>query len=163
MANELYIEVTPQDEKIAFLQDKRLNEFYQEKKGKNIVVGDIFVGTVRKILPGNNAAFVNIGLDKDAFVHYSDLGPNIKSFSKFSRTGLQGGLTGNGLQKFQFEPETLKTGNVSEVLKRNQQILVQILILLDNVNSLPLIFYHLQLFPNHRHIVLVNPFLKQPQ
>ncbi len=127
MANELYIEVTPQDEKIAFLQDKRLTEFYQEKKGKNIVVGDIFVGIVRKILPGNNAAFVNIGLDKDAFVHYSDLGPNIKSFSKFSRTGLQGGLTGNGLQKFQFEPETLKTGNVSEVLKRNQQILVQIL------------------------------------
>ena len=101
MANELYIEVTPQDEKIAFLQDKRLTEYYQEKKGKNIVVGDIFVGTVRKILPGNNAAFVNIGLDKDAFVHYSDLGPNIKSFSKFSRTGLQGGLSGNGLEKFQ--------------------------------------------------------------
>jgi ribonuclease G len=127
VANELYIEVTPQDEKIAFLQDKRLTEFYQEKKGKNVVVGDIFVGTVRKILPGNNAAFVNIGLDKDAFVHYSDLGPNIKSFAKFSRTGLQGGLTGNGLQNFQFEPETLKTGNVSEVLKKNQQILVQVL------------------------------------
>ncbi len=127
MANELYIEVTPQDEKIAFLQDKRLTEFYQEKKGKNVVVGDIFVGTVRKILPGNNAAFVNIGLDKDAFIHYSDLGPNIKSFSKFSRTGFQGGLTGNGLEKFQFEPETLKTGNISEVLKRNQQILVQVL------------------------------------
>ncbi len=127
MANELYIEVTPQDEKIAFLQDKRLTEFYQEKKGKHVVVGDIFVGTVRKILPGNNAAFLDIGLDKDAFVHYSDLGPNIKSFAKFSRTGFQGGLRGNGLEKFQFEPETLKTGNISEVLKRNQQILVQIL------------------------------------
>lgn len=127
MANKLYIEVTPQDEKIAFLEDKRLTEYYQEKKGKNVVVGDIFVGTVRKILPGNNAAFINIGLDKDAFVHYSDLGPNIKSFSKFSRTGLQGGLSGNGLEKFQFEPETLKTGNVSEVLKKNQQILVQVL------------------------------------
>jgi ribonuclease G len=127
VANELYIEVSPQDEKIAFLQDKRITEFYQEKKGKNIVVGDIFVGSVRKILPGNNAAFVDIGLDKDAFIHYSDLGPNIKSFSKFSRIGLQGGLTGNGLEKFQFEPETLKTGNISEVLKRNQQILVQVL------------------------------------
>jgi ribonuclease G len=127
VANELYIEVTPQDEKIAFLQDKRLTEFYQEKKGKSIVVGDIFVGTVGKILPGNNAAFLGIGLEKDAFVHYSDLGPNIKSFSKFSRIGLQGGLSGTGLEKFQFEPETLKTGNVSEVLKKSQQILVQVL------------------------------------
>lgn len=127
MANELYIEVTPQDEKIAYLQDKRLTEFYQEKKGKNIVVGDIFVGSVRKILPGNNAAFLDICLEKDAFVHYSDLGPNIKSFSKLSRNGLQGGLSGTGLERFQLEPETLKTGNVSDVLKRNQQILVQVL------------------------------------
>jgi len=127
VANELFIEVTPQDEKIAFLQDKKLTEFYQEKIGKNIVVGDIFVGTVKKILPGNNAAFIDISLEKDAFVHYSDLGPNIRSFSKFSRIGLQGGLSGTGLQTFQFEPETLKTGNVSEVLKKNQQILVQVL------------------------------------
>jgi len=127
VANELFIEVTAHDEKIAFLQDKRLTEFYQEKKGKNIVVGDIFVGSVRKILPGNNAAFLDISLEKDAFVHYSDLGPNIKSFSKFSRTGLQGGLSGTGLEKFQFEPETLKTGNISDVLKRSQQILVQVL------------------------------------
>lgn len=127
MANELYIEVTPQDEKIAYLQDKRLTEFYQEKKGKHIVVGDIFVGSVRKILPGNNAAFLDVSLEKDAFVHYSDLGPNIRSFAKFSRNGLQGGLNGTGLEKFKLEPETLKTGNVSEVLKRNQQILVQVL------------------------------------
>jgi ribonuclease G len=127
VSNELYIEVTPQDERIAFLQDKKLTEFYQEKKGKNIVVGDIFVGTVRKILPGNNAAFLDICLEKDAFVHYSDLGPNIRSFSKFSRIGLQGSLSGTGLEKFQYEPETIKTGNVSEVLKKNQQILVQVL------------------------------------
>ena len=127
MANELYIEVGPQDEKIAFLQEKRLTEFYQERKGKSITVGDIFVGTVRKILPGNNAAFLDIGSGKDAFVHYSDLGPNIRSFSKFSRIGLQGGLSATGLENFQYEAETLKTGNVSEVLKKNQQILVQVL------------------------------------
>lgn len=127
MANELYIEVTPQDERIAFLQDKRLTEFYQEKKGKNIVVGDIYVGSVRKILNGNNAAFIDIGIDKDAFTHYSDLGPNIKSFLKLARVGLSGGLSQSGLKKLKMEPETLKTGNVSEVLKKSQQILVQIL------------------------------------
>ncbi|MCB9252591.1 MAG: Rne/Rng family ribonuclease [Flavobacteriales bacterium] len=127
MANELYIDVTAQDEKIAYLKDRKLTEFYQEKKGKSIVVGDVFVGSIKKILPGNNAAFLNIGLEKDAFIHYSDLGPNIKSFSRFSRIGLQGGLRKTGLEKFQLEPETLKTGNVSEVLKRNQQILVQVL------------------------------------
>ncbi|MCC6722470.1 MAG: Rne/Rng family ribonuclease [Bacteroidia bacterium] len=127
MANELYIEVTPQDEKIAFLQDKRLIEFYQEKKGKNLVVGDIYVGLVKKILTGNNAAFIDIGIDKDAFTHYSDLGPNIRSFLKLSRIGLSGGLNKPGLSAIKNEPETLKTGNVAEVLKKNQQVLVQIL------------------------------------
>ncbi|MBY0427031.1 MAG: ribonuclease E/G, partial [Cytophagales bacterium] len=83
MANELFINSTSQGDRIALMQDKRLVEFHVESKGNNFTVGDIYLGEVKKVMPGLNAAFIDIGYEKDAFLHYLDLGPQIKSLNKY--------------------------------------------------------------------------------
>ena len=77
-------------------------------------------------MPGLNAAFVDVGHEKDAFLHYHDLGPYIKSWLKISKAALDGGIKSGDLTNFKMEPETLKTGKIGNVLKKNQRILVQI-------------------------------------
>ena len=83
MSNELIINSTQDGERIALLQDKRLVEYHFERNDTNYTVGDIFLGTVKKVMPGLNAAFIDIGYQKDAFLHYHDLGVQIKSLNKF--------------------------------------------------------------------------------
>ena len=80
---ELFIDSAQNGGRIALLQDKSLVEFHYEDHTKNFNVGDIFLGTVKRIVPGLNAAFIDIGYEKDAFLHYLDLGPNIQSLNKF--------------------------------------------------------------------------------
>src|SRR5690606_77336 len=92
----------------------------------NFSVGDIYLGQVRKIMPGLNAAFVNVGYEKDAFLHYHDLGPQIRSLNKFTKFRLQGGIKTENLLEFELEPEIVKTGKIDQVLNKNQQVLVQI-------------------------------------
>ena len=76
MAYEMIIDVGPQGERIALLKDKKLVELHQGKnESGNFLVGEIYLGKVKKIMPGLNAAFVDIGHEKDAFLHYHDLGP----------------------------------------------------------------------------------------
>jgi ribonuclease G len=83
LSNELIINSTQDGERIALLQDKRLVEYHFERNDTNYTVGDIFLGTVKKVMPGLNAAFIDIGYQKDAFLHYHDLGVQIKSLNKF--------------------------------------------------------------------------------
>lgn len=111
---------------IALIRDRKLVELHQEKTQNNFSVGDIYLGQVRKIMPGLNAAFVNVGYEKDAFLHYHDLGPQIRSLNKFTKHRLQGGIKTESLQEFHLEPEIVKTGKIDQVLTKNQQILVQI-------------------------------------
>jgi ribonuclease G len=126
VSNELIINKSSDGTRIALLQDKELVEFHQEGKESKFNVGDLFLGTVRKVVPGLNAAFVDVGYEKDAFLHYQDLGPNIKSLNLFTK------LVGNKkyndpmLDNFNFEPEIEKLGNIEEVLSKGQRILVQI-------------------------------------
>jgi len=68
---------------IALLKNKKIIELHHEKENNNYLVGDIFFGTVGKIMPGLNAAFVDVGHEKDAFLHYLDLTPKINSFYMF--------------------------------------------------------------------------------
>ena len=75
MNNELIIDSTPSEVVIALLSDKRLVELNREKSNNNFSVGDIYLGRVKKVMPGLNAAFVDVGYEKDAFLHYLDLGP----------------------------------------------------------------------------------------
>ncbi|PCJ65518.1 MAG: ribonuclease E/G [Bacteroidetes bacterium] len=127
MAYDMIIDVGQEGERIALLKDKKLVELHQETNDKsNFLVGEIYLGKVKKIMPGLNAAFVDVGHEKDAFLHYHDLGPYIKSWVKITKETLDGKRTDGDLSQFELEPETVKTGKISQVLKRNQQILVQI-------------------------------------
>ena len=84
MSNELIISSSQGGSRIALLRDKQLSEFHHEDEGTKFKVGDIFLGTVNKVVPGLNAAFIDVGYEKDAFLHYFDLGPQFKSLSKFT-------------------------------------------------------------------------------
>lgn len=79
MNRELIINVSKSEITIALAEDKRLVELGKESVKTGFAVGDIYLGRVRKIMPGLNAAFVNIGHEKDAFIHYLDLGPQFAS------------------------------------------------------------------------------------
>ena len=85
MSNELIISATEEGSRIALLKDKSLVEFHQEAEGSKFVVGDIYLGTVKKVVQGLNAAFIDIGYEKDAFLHYLDLGPQFGSLQKFTK------------------------------------------------------------------------------
>ena len=86
MDKDLIIDVGQSEVSIALLENKRLIELNQEKtEGRGYSVGDVYLGKVKKILPSLNAAFVDIGDEKDAFVHYLDLGLNFKAFDHFVR------------------------------------------------------------------------------
>ncbi len=125
MSVELIIDSSPKEVTIAILQDSKLVELHKEKSNNNFSVGDIYLGKVRKIMPGLNATFVNVGYEKDAFLHYLDLGPKFKSFVKYTK-GVMGGKINNPNLDFEFEGEIDKNGKIERVLSSNQQILVQI-------------------------------------
>jgi ribonuclease G len=125
---ELIIHSTPNGVDIALLENKQLVELHQERNNNQFNVGDIYLGKVKKVMPGLNAAFVHVGHEKDAFLHYTDLSPDIRSLMKFTGQCIAGNLPPEQmLNNFQFQPEIVKTGNVKEVLKNNTPILVQIL------------------------------------
>ena len=80
--SELIINSTPGEVNIALLEDKQLVELNKDKKDQSFAVGDIYLGRVKKLIPSLNAAFVDVGHEKDAFLHYLDLGPQVNSLLK---------------------------------------------------------------------------------
>lgn len=126
MERELIIQSYPEGNDIALLENKQLVEFHKEKNNTKFNVGDIYLGRVRKAMPGLNAVFVDIGHDKDAFLHYTDLGPKINSFISYTKQAI-GGQLDPSLQHFQIEPDIVKTGKIEEVLKNKTFVPVQIL------------------------------------
>jgi len=127
MDKELVINSSPTEVEIAFLEDTKLVELHRQKSNNNFMVGDIFLGRITKTVSGLNAAFVDIGHSKEAFLHYSDLGPKLNSLNKFTRQSIGGDLQDPSLINFKLEPDILKSGKVNTVLKRKDSILVQIL------------------------------------
>ena len=126
MEKELIIKSTDNDVEIALLEDKRLVEYHTEKKNHQYAVGDVFLGKVHKIMPGLNASFVDLGGDKDAFLHYLDLGPQFATQNKFMQRAMNGDPAMLNLSNFKFENSTDKTGKISDALKSGQMVLVQI-------------------------------------
>lgn len=124
--SELIIDASSGDVNIALLEDKRLVELNKEKKEHNFSVGDIYLGRIKKLMPSLNAAFVDIGFEKDAFLHYLDLGPQVQSFLKFMKQTQGGRQPDPLLNNFEIEAEIPKTGKVSQLLQPNMQIMVQI-------------------------------------
>ena len=127
MEKELVINSTPTEVEIALLEKGKLAELHYQKTNENFSVGDIFLGRVKKLMPGLNAAFVDIGHKKDAFLHYTDLGPKLRSLAKYTNGAVNGSINSHLLDNFKLEPEIIKTGKVDQVLDKRQQILLQIL------------------------------------
>ena len=127
MNKELIINSTPTEVEIALLENSKLVELHYQKTNTNFTVGDIFLGKIRKLMPGLNAAFVDIGHKKDAFLHYTDLGPKLRSLVKYTAGSVNGSIKSAQLENFQYEPEIIKTGKINQVLDKKETILVQIL------------------------------------
>ena len=126
MNKELIIRTSSEAVDFALLKDGKLIELHKEEEKSNFQVGDIFIAKIRKPVAGLNAAFVNVGFDKDAFLHYHDLGPNLPSMLKFTKLVSAGKLKDYSLKNFQFEKEIDKDGAIGDVLSTNQSVLVQV-------------------------------------
>lgn len=127
MASELVISTTQDGFRIALLKDGELIEYHTEEKDSKFTVGDIYLGTVKKLAHNLNASFIDIGYKKDAFLHYSDLGPQFNSLADFTQLAITNKQTTYKLSEFTIKPTIDKLGKISEVLQRNKPILVQII------------------------------------
>jgi ribonuclease G len=125
LSNELVISATQTGSRIALLKDKGLLEYHREDDSRQFTVGEIYLGTVRKVVQGLNAAFIDVGYEKDAFLHYLDLGPKVQSLNKYTKQ-VQSRNAKPELGSFKILPDINKHGKISEVLTRNQKILVQV-------------------------------------
>lgn len=126
MNRELIVRSSPEAVDFALLKDGKLTELHKEEESNNFTVGDILIAKVRKPVTGLNAAFVNVGYEKDAFLHYHDLGPQLSTMLKFVKKASMGKLKDFTLKDFPFDKEIDKDGSINDVIKANQSLLVQI-------------------------------------
>lgn len=127
MANkDLIIDVNDSEVSLALLEDKQLIELNKEKRNVKFSVGDIYLGKVKKIMPGLNAAFVNVGYERDAFLHYLDLGAQFRTQQKYYISALQKQGKPLPVHKFKSEPDIDKDGKITDVLTTGQTVIVQI-------------------------------------
>ena len=126
MNRELIVRSSSDAVDFALLKDGKLTELHKEEDNNDFSVGDIFVAKVRKPVTGLNAAFVNVGYEKDAFLHYHDLGPQLSTMLKFIKQVSSGRLKDYSLKDFPIEKDIDKDGVITDVIKANQSLLVQI-------------------------------------
>ncbi|CAI9675814.1 MULTISPECIES: Rne/Rng family ribonuclease [Elizabethkingia] len=126
MKKELIISHENDTSKIALLEDGRLFELHQEEQNNQFVVGDLFLGKIKKLAPNLNAAFVSIGYEKDAFLHYLDLGPQILSYQKFVKDTISKKQQNSSLKNFAVQKEIPKDGTIDKVLAAGDSVLLQI-------------------------------------
>ncbi|MBI2259246.1 MAG: Rne/Rng family ribonuclease [Flavobacteriia bacterium] len=126
MSLELVVDSRANGIWLALLRDGKLIELHEEQGGSDFSVGDVYLGKVRKIVPSLNAAFVDVGYEKDAFLHYLDLGPQFASHHKFTKDTLHKKQNVSDLQYFKLEKDIVKDGKMDDVLSSNQSILVQV-------------------------------------
>jgi ribonuclease G len=123
---ELVINSTPNEVVIALLNDKRLVELHREKNNSKFSVGDIYLGKAKKVMTGLNAVFVDVGYEKDAFLHYLDLGPQAQSLIKYVEQTQNGKQNVSNLMYFKNEGDIKKDGKINEIVKSGQNLLVQV-------------------------------------
>lgn len=127
MRSELIVDVSPSEVSIALIEDSRLVSLQKEPRNVSYAVGNIYLAKVKKLMPGLNAAFVNVGYDKDAFLHYLDLGSQFSSYSDFLKKVLdKNERTIPSLSKFKLQPDIDKQGTISDQLQPGQELMVQI-------------------------------------
>ena len=123
---ELIIRSNSSDIDFALLRDGRLIALNNESTGNKFSVGDIFLAKIGKVLSGLNASFVNVGYEKDGFLHYHDLGAQLKSLNKFLNGVTSGKIKDYTLKNFQLEKDIDKNGSIVDTIKSGQNLLVQI-------------------------------------
>ena len=126
MTSEVIIDVQPKKISIALLEDKSLVEYQDEPRTASFSVGNIYVAKVKKLMPGLNACFVDVGFERDAFLHYLDLGTQFSSYEKYLKQ-----VQSDRKKLFPFNkatrlPDLTKDGSVQNTLKVGQEVLVQI-------------------------------------
>ncbi|CAG0966342.1 MAG: Rne/Rng family ribonuclease [Bacteroidetes bacterium] len=126
MSVDLIIDSSASEVVIGLLHDKQLVELHRERTNNNYTVGDIYLGKVKKVMPGLNAVFVDVGYEKDAFLHYLDLGPQYNSLAKFLKNTISSQTPTSNLTNFQLEADIEKNGKINQIVSSGQQILVQI-------------------------------------
>ena len=126
MTSEVIIDVQPKQISIALLEDKSLVEYQNEPREASFAVGNIYVGKVRKLMPGLNACFVDVGSEKDAFLHYLDLGLQFSSYEKYLKQVVSDRKKLYPIQKATSQPVLPKDGSIQNVLKVGQEIMVQV-------------------------------------
>ena len=127
MKSELIVDVQPQEIAIALTEDDRLQEVSREQRnGDNFSVGNIYYGRVKKVMPALNAVFVDVGYEKEAFLHYLDLGSQFRTLQTYVNKAVTDRRRVPSLQRTPRQPEVGKSGNVSEVLKVGDPVLVQV-------------------------------------
>ena len=126
MNKELLIRSSSNNVDFALLKDGKLIEFHKDNDNTKFLVGDIYLAKIRKTMPALNAAFVNVGYKKDAFLHYHDLGPKVSTLQKFIKGISTGRIKNFSLTNYKFEEEIDKNGAIADVLSPNQSVLIQI-------------------------------------
>ena len=126
MTSEVIIDVQPKDIEIALLEDKQLVEYQKEQRTATYSVGNIYVAKVKKLMPGLNACFVDVGSERVAFLHYLDLGTQFNSYEKYLKQVTSDRKKLYPIEKAHIQPELPKDGSIANTLKVGQEILVQI-------------------------------------
>jgi len=127
MRSELVVDVTPTSISTALTEDGRLMSLQRESRDASYAVGNLYLAKVKKVMPGLNAAFVNVGYGKDAFLHYLDLGSQFNTYAQFINSVLEdGGKKQLNLSRMQLGDELDKHGSISDVLTQGQELIVQI-------------------------------------
>ena len=127
MKSELIVDVQPQEIAIALTEDDRLQEVSREQRNKdNFSVGNIYYGRVKKVLPALNAVFVDVGYEKEAFLHYLDLGSQFRTLQSYVTKAVSDRRRVSRLQNTPRQPEVGKSGNIGDVLKVGDPVLVQV-------------------------------------
>ena len=107
MSVELLVNVTPSETRVALVENGLLQEVHVERQAKRGIVGNIYKGKISRVLPGMQAAFVDIGMDKAAFLHASDIVPHTECVAIK-------------------EKEQFQAGNIAELVRQGQDIMVQV-------------------------------------
>jgi ribonuclease G len=126
VSKDLIIDAGDSEVSLALLEDKQLIELNKEKRNIQFSVGDIYLGKVKKIMPGLNAAFINVGYERDAFLHYLDLGAQFRSLHNYYSTAVQKKGKIPPLHKVKPNPDIDKDGKITDVLTTGQTVIVQI-------------------------------------
>ena len=126
MTSEVIIDVKPKEISIALLEDKRLVEYQNEPRSANFSVGNIYIAKVKKLMPGLNACFVDVGFERDAFLHYLDLGSQFNSYAKYLKQVQSDRKRLYPFDKATRLPDLQKDGSVQQTLTVGQEVLVQI-------------------------------------